>query len=635
MRFKPVLAAALFPLAFTAGHAPAADDVATAVARMARVGASRSPSFSPDGKTLAFVSNLTGVPQVWTIPATGGWPVLVTSFDDPVGGIEWSPDGKWIAFTVAPGGGMNTQVYLVHPDGTGLKRLTDGGKETNRLGGFRHDGRKLALGSNRRTGAAIDAYLFDPETGALELTTENPGLGAYDDLSRDGKRALLNRLRYRGSNDLFLVDLATKKETLLTPHDGPGSYDGVFSPDGSTVWVSSNGNRDKIAFARIALAADGTPGPIEIVASRDDAELASFAIDDKGEKAALVWSVAGRHEMQFEDLHSRKATAGPKLPGDLVFGLTWSHDGKKLAMAASGANAPANIFIFEESSSPSSSSSSFRKVTDSPHAGVDLASLVSPELLSFKAQDGEPLSGWLYRPKGAKGPGPVVLSFHGGPEGQEVPSFRSDYQALVSAGIAVFAPNVRGSSGFGKRFVNLDNGALRVNAVKDIVSCVDAVVKAGVADPKRIGIMGGSYGGYMTMAGLAEYPELFAAGANLFGVVNFKTFFKHTEPWMAAISKIEYGDPDTEGEMLDRLSPLTKVDRVTAPTLVLHGANDTNVPVIEAEQVVASLKKRGVPVEYVLFPDEGHGFQKLPNRIRSTTAIVEWFSKWLKPAGPS
>jgi dipeptidyl aminopeptidase/acylaminoacyl peptidase len=627
MRFKTFLAVALLPLALASRRASAGDDVATAVARMARVGASRSPSFSPDGKILAFVSNLGGVPQVWTMPAAGGWPVLLTPFDDPVGGVEWSPDGKWIVFTIAPGGGMNTQVYLVHPDGTGLRRLTAGGKETNRLGGFRHDGRKLVLGSNRRTGAAIDAYLCDPETGALELTTENPGIGGYDDLSRDGKRALLNRLRYRGSNDLFLVDLATKKETLLTPHEGPGTFSGQFSPDGSVVWVSSNGGRDRLAFGRIALAADGTHGPIEIVASRDDAELASFAIDDKGEKAALVWNVAGRDELTFEDLLRRKETAGPKLPGDIVFGLTWSQDGKKLAMAASGANAPANIFIFEESSS------SFHRVTDSPHAGVDLTSLVSPELLSFKAHDGEPLSGWLYRPKGAKGPGPIVLSFHGGPEGQDVPSFRSDYQALVSAGIAVFAPNVRGSSGFGKRFVNLDNGALRVNAVKDIVSCVDAVVKAGVADPKRVGIMGGSYGGYMTMAGLAEYPELFAAGANLFGVVNFKTFFKHTEPWMAAISKIEYGDPDTEGDMLDRLSPLSKVDRVTAPTLVLHGANDTNVPVIEAEQVVASLKKRGVPVEYILFPDEGHGFQKLPNRIRSTTAIVEWFSKWLGAPG--
>jgi dipeptidyl aminopeptidase/acylaminoacyl peptidase len=628
--FRSLLLSSIF---FPSSLPLAASDLEATVARMARVGASRSPSFSPDGKTLAFVSNLTGVPQVWTIPAAGGFPTLVTSFDDPVGGVEWSPDGKWIAFSLAPGGGMNTQVYLVRPDGTGLRHLTDGGKETNRLGTFRRDGRKLALGSNRRSGAAIDAYLFDPDTGALELTIQNPGIGGFDDLSRDGKRALLNRLRYRGSNDLYLVDLATKRETLLTPHEGPGTYTGVFSPGGDVVWISSNGGRDRLAFGRITLATDGIPGPIEIVAARDDAELASFVIDDAGEKAALVWNVAGRHELAFMDLLGKGMRAGPKLPGDVVSGLMWSRDGKKLAMSVSGAVAPANIFTFEESSS----SSSFSKVTDSPHPGVDLALLVSPELLTFKAHDGEPLSGWLYRPKGAKGPGPIVLSFHGGPEGQETPSFRADYQALVSRGIAVFAPNVRGSAGFGKRFVNLDNGALRANAVKDIASCVDAVVKAGVADPKRIGIMGGSYGGYMTMAGLVEYPDLFAAGADLFGVVNFKTFFKHTEPWMAAISKIEYGDPDTEGEMLDRLSPLSKVDRVTAPTLVLHGANDTNVPVIEAEQVVASLKKRGVPVEYVLFPDEGHGFQKLPNRIRSTTAIVEWFSKWLgvNPAGPS
>ncbi len=178
--------------------------------------------------------------------------------------------------------------------------------------------------------------------------------------------------------------------------------------------------------------------------------------------------------------------------------------------------------------------------------------------------------------------------------------------------------------------MNLDNGALRVNGVHDIEACVDAVVRAGVAAPGRIGIMGGSYGGYMVMAGLTEYPDLFAAGANLFGVVNFETFFKHTEPWMAAISKIEYGDPDQEVEMLRRLSPIHKVDRVTAPTIVLHGANDTNVPVVEAEQVVDSLKKRGIPVEYVLFPDEGHGWRKTPNRIRSAVAVTRWFEKYLK-----
>ncbi len=548
--FEEILLAASPTNVAPPAAASPADDLETAVSRMSRVGFSRSPSFSPDGKTVAFVSNLSGVPQVWTVPASGGFPRLVTSFDDPVGNVEWSPDGRWIAFSLAPGGGMNAQVYLVRPDGTGLRRLTDGGKETNRLGVFRHDGKRLALGSNRRTGAAIDAYLYDTETGVLALAVQNPGIGGFEDLSRDGKRALLNRLRYRGSNDLFLVDLETKKETLLTPHEGPGTFDGVFSPDGKVIWVSSNGGRDRLAFGTIALAADGKPGPIEIVAARDDAELQSFAIDDQGEKAVLVWNVSGKHEMQIEDLLRKKVTATPKLPGDLVSGVTWSRDGRALAMTVSSATTPPDIFILEEIfSSPSSSSSSssprFTRITDSPHPGVDLSSLVSPELLKVTAHDGEPLSGWLYRPKGATGPGPVVLSFHGGPEGQEVPSFRADYQALVAQGIAVFAPNVRGSAGFGKRFVNLDNGALRANAVKDIASCVDAVVKAGVADPKRLGIMGGSYGGYMTMAGLVEYPDMFAAGADLFGVVNFKTFFKHTEAWMAAISKVEYGDPAT------------------------------------------------------------------------------------------
>jgi dipeptidyl aminopeptidase/acylaminoacyl peptidase len=192
------------------------------------------------------------------------------------------------------------------------------------------------------------------------------------------------------------------------------------------------------------------------------------------------------------------------------------------------------------------------------------------------------------------------------------------------------APNVRGSAGFGKKFLELDNGELRVHAVEDIRACVDYLVAQGIADKKKIGIMGGSYGGYMTMAGLSEYPDQFAAGADLFGIFNFETFFKHSEPWMGAISKIEYGDPETQAELLRRLSPIHKADRIKAPTLVLHGANDTNVPVVEAEQVVATLKKRGVPVEYILFPDEGHGFRKIANRVRANVAVVRWFVKYLK-----
>jgi len=565
------------------------------------------------------------VPQVWTMPTAGGYPSLVTSFDDPVGFVTWSPDGQWLAFNVAPGGGFNEQIYIVRPDGTGLRRLTDGGKANNFLDGWSPDGRFIAFSSNRRDASATDSYLCEVATGQSRMVAQNRGIGSIDDVSRDGKYAIVSRLVNRGDNNLYLVRLSDSKEMLLTPHDGPGQFGGIsFSPDGQAVYLISNKDRDLTALARVRLNQNGEPGPIEVLATRDDGELGSAVMNEQGTSVALLWNVAGRSELTFYDTATGKTAPGPRLPAEIVGGLDFSDDGRRLAMVVSGASSPADIWVLDLGSKQ------FTQITQTPHAGVDLSTLVRPELVRYKAHDGLELSGWLYRPKGVTKPGPIVLSFHGGPEGQERPGFNSLYQALVSRGIAVFAPNVRGSSGFGKKFVNLDNGALRENGVKDIKASVDYVVSAGVADPKRVGIVGGSYGGYMVMAGLTEYPDMFAAGANLFGVVNFETFFKNTQPWMAAISKIEYGDPDKEADMLRRLSPLTRIDRVKAPTIVLHGANDTNVPVIEAEQVVENLKKRNVPVEYVLFPDEGHGWRKTPNRIRSTVAIVRFFEKHLK-----
>ena len=606
---------------------PLADDneLELSVARMAKVGSASSPSFSPDGSRIAFVTNISGLPQVWTMPTAGGYPSLVTSFDDPVGFVTWSPDGQWLAFNVAPGGGFNEQIYVVHPDGTGLRRLTDGGKAGNILGDWSPDGRFISFFSKVRDPSARDSYLIDVATGQSRMVAKNRGIGSIDAVSRDGKYAIINRLVNRGDNNLYLVSLADGRETLLTTHDGPGQFDGIsFSPDGRSIYLVSNKDRDLTTLARVKLNQNGEAGPIEVLAARNDGELGSAVMNEQGTSIALVWNIAGRSELTFYDSATGKTVPGPKLPSEIVGGLDFSNDGRRLAMVISGASSPADIWVLDTSSKQAT------QLTQSPHAGIDLSMLVRPELVRYKAHDGLELSGWLYRPKGMTAAGPIVLSFHGGPEGQERPGFNSMYQALVSRGIGVFAPNVRGSSGFGKKFVNLDNGALRENGVKDIKASVDYVISAGVADPKRIGIVGGSYGGYMVMAGLTEYPDMFAAGANLYGVVNFETFFKNTQPWMAAISKIEYGDPDKEAEMLRRLSPLTRIDRVKAPTIVLHGANDTNVPVIEAEQVVENLRKRNVPVEYVLFPDEGHGWRKTPNRIRSTVSIVKFFEKYLK-----
>ena len=626
------VAASPLPAARAAAETAAAPpaELAEEIARLAAVGRCHSPSWSPDAAELAVICDLSGNPQVWRVPRQGGWPRRVTATEDQVGAVAWSPSGDRIAFALAPGGGMNQQIYLVRPDGSDVVRLTDGGRDNNWLGAWERGGALLTLGSNRRGAASVDAWAWDAAAGELRLLAENPGIGTVSDVSRDGRRAVLWRMESRSDDNLFLRDLETGAEHLLTPHEPPGGFDGgLFSPDGRTVYLGSNAGRDTVAFARVRLDDAGRPGPIEVLAARDDAELSGFDVSEDGRTVALVWNAAGRSELDLRRLDGMEPLPAPELPAEVVGGVDFSPDpeGRWLAMTISGSTRPADVWVYDRGDSR------LTQVTHSPHPGVDLDRLVRPRLVRYPAHDGLELTAWLYEPPGTTAPAPYVLSFHGGPEGQERPAFRSDYQALLARGIGVLAPNVRGSSGFGKRFVNLDNGRLRFDAIRDIDASTRFLVDGGLGHPERLGIMGGSYGGYMTMAGVAWYPQRFAAAANLFGVVNFATFFAHTEPWMAAISKVEYGDPEREAELLAELSPLGRIEAVVTPTLVLHGANDTNVPVVEAEQVVESLESRDVPVRYVLFADEGHGFQKTVNRIASTAALVDWFTRYLAGTG--
>jgi dipeptidyl aminopeptidase/acylaminoacyl peptidase len=609
-----------------AGHAMRnADDLETLVSKMTEIGVCRSPTFSPDGERVAFISDASGLPQVWIVSTEGGEPTPVTKLNDPVERVIWSPCDERLAFSVSPGGGMNKQIYVVHADGSGLRRLTDGGRENNFLGVWTPDGRALTMSSNRRMFSAGDAYLVDVATGKQQRVIKNRGLGGFIDVTRDGKYALLYRLIHRGNDNLFLFDLTRKREVLLTPHDGPGSFNGKFSADGRVVYLQSNKDRDRMAFAKVDLKEGNQPGEIELLAARDDAVLEHFDLNHQGTLAALIWNVAGLSELEFFDLATNELKAAPAaLPAEVVSGLSFSKDGKRLLMSAQGAAAPSAIWVLDLLTGD------YKQLAARAPAELNLGELIHPQLVRFSAHDQVELSGWLYRPPGHTSPGAVVLSFHGGPEAQERPDFNATYQSLLARGISVFAPNIRGSAGFGKRFVNLDNGPLRFDAIKDVKTCADYVVENGIADPRRIGIMGASYGGYLTLAGLTEFPELFAAGADISGIVNFETFLAHTERWMAMISRIKYGDAKTDREMLRRLSPIHRLDRLTAPTIILHGANDTNVPVVEAEQVVESLKRRGVPFEYIIFPDEGHGLSKTSNRVRATIAIVKWFGEHLK-----
>jgi dipeptidyl aminopeptidase/acylaminoacyl peptidase len=564
-----------------------------------------SPSLSPDGRHVAYVSDRGGAPRAWVQPVGSDLTFLVDTGPHPVGSVAWSPDGSWLACVLAPGGAPRTEVWLVRPDGSDLRQAAGFGADTACLPGWLPSG-GLAITEN--TEGRVRALLVDPVTGCRRTLAEG-NLMALIDVAPDGGRVLLRR-GPRGARHIAVRDLTTGEEHPLVPGDAA-----CFAPDGETVYARTDLGGELAVLARIS---GGSP---TIVAGRADAELESFAMTADGATAALVWNVyGGASELTILGLVTGVERPVPPPAGATVVGSgVFAAGGGTLAFIAEGPGRPASVHTLD-----------LRSWTVTPAIGGQSVQDrgVRPELRVLTAADGLAISGWLYRPAGP-GPYPTVLSLHSGPESQERPGHHPLFQALVGRGIAVFAPNVRGSSGFGRSFVNADNGAGRYGAVADVAACVAHLVDTGIAEAGRIGCMGRSYGGYLTLAALVTYPELFAAGVDVCGMANFATFYAGTEPWIAAAAVGKYGDPVRDRELLRDLSPITHADRLVAPLLVVHGARDTNVPVCEAEQVVAALRAGGVPHRFLLFADEGHDFVNRANREAYVEATVDWLTRYL------
>jgi dipeptidyl aminopeptidase/acylaminoacyl peptidase len=561
------------------------------------VSGSWSPALSPDGRHMAYISDRSGRPQVWVQPVGSTLTFLVDTGEAPVAAVQWSTGGGWLACQTSPGGAPRHEVWLIRPDGSELHQVAGFGADTADNMRWLPGRSLLAVTENLTT-----ALLIDPVNGMRTVITSTP-LVSLLDVSPARDRALL-RVGPRGSREILVRDLLTGLDEYVTTGE-----QAVFAPDGSILARSEDGEFP--VLVRVA------KGSVEPLASSATAEVESFALSADGRTVAVLWNVrGGESEVALIDLdHGGRRGVAP-LPGWVVSGLSWSFDGSTLAFTAEGPGQPHGTWIVRDGD--------VLAVSADPAAPA----AVRPTLETFAAHDGLTLTGWLFRPR-TPGPHPTVLWFHGGPEAQERPGHGPLFQSLVDRGIAVFAPNVRGSSGFGRGFVNADNGALRYAAIEDVRSCVTHLVASGSSVRDKIGCMGRSYGGYLTLAALTTFPDLFAVGIDVCGMANFATFYEHTEPWIAAAAVSKYGDPVTDAALLADLSPITRIDRLRTPLMIVHGENDSNVPVIEAEQVVAALASRGVSHRYLLFPDEGHELLHRSSRAEYLRETVDWLTAHL------
>nr|WP_254282784.1 S9 family peptidase [Halomicroarcula limicola] len=578
-------------------------------------------SFAPDG-TLSFLHDATGVSQVWTLDAAGRWPEQRTFYDEPVSFVDYSPERPELVFGMDEGGNERAQLFLLGDDGR-IENLTGMPDAKHRWGGWRPDGGAFAFASNRRDESVFDVYVQGrEETGEdAELVYEGDGWFSVGGWSPDGERLILSEAHSSFDQDVYVLDVESGDLTHLTPHEGSVRYVSVsWSPDGDALYLATDERSDTLSLARLSLSGD-----LEVVRADDDWNIDGVAIDQASGRVAYSKNVEGYNELtvgEFEDATTIAEFPTPDLPGGLAGGVAWSPDAERFAVSVTGRTVNTNVFVVETESGGS------ERWTHASTAGIPRETFVEPDVIRFESFDGREIPALFSLPPEADEDGttPVIVDIHGGPESQRRPSFAGLTQYFLSRGYAVLEPNVRGSTGYGKAYTHLDDVEKRLDSVKDVRAGVEWLHDHPAVDPDRIVAMGGSYGGFMVLSSLTEYPDLWAAGVDIVGIANFVTFLENTGEWRRELREAEYGSLAEDREFLESVSPINNVSRISAPLFVLHGANDPRVPVGEAEQIAEEVADHGVPVEKLIFEDEGHGISKRENRIEAYTRVVEFLN---------
>ena len=604
------------------------------------------PSISPDGRQIAYVTDRSGLPrlEVVHLDPTGDDvdlpPRQVSLPEQEVISVAWSPDGQWLAYLVSPNGFIRAQLHAIRPDGTDHRALAGmAEQETVFAGCWTNLPTTYAFSLADGRSPDADICFVDVLSGHVRRVATG-GFLLITGVSPDATR-LVARRGPRGFRHLVLADVPSDPDAPLPPPrrllhadfpaGGDQSEDGRFADDGSAVYLRVGAGREHPALARVPLDADGTPGRLRVLAERDDADLDAYAVLDQGARAMLVWNMSGHSAIEMRDLETgagHRVDIGRRvMPG-------WSvlPDGRSGVLELTEPVAPRSLYHVDLVDHPDDAPPVARRINGLPVPRLPDEELCVPQRRRYRAPDGLPLHGLLYRPAGEP-PFPTVVLLHGGPEAEERPAFSILIQSLVACGFAVFAPNVRGSTGYGATFTALDDLDRREGSFPDVRTSVEYLIAQGVTSPGQVAVHGWSYGGYLAMIALTRFPDLFSSGSSHAGMSDLRTFFVHTEPWMAAASITEYGDPVPDAELLAGLSPLVRFDRMRVPTFFMHGESDTNVPVIESVQAARALAAAGVPTELMLLPGEGHTIVGREGRIASTEGIVDWHLRWTSRTG--
>jgi len=584
-----------------------------------QIGYATSPELTKDGKTLYFETGFTGVDQLYRLDASG-WPYQLTFLSDGIMFYSLSPDGEKAVVGAATGGDEQAQLFLVDTKTGRITRLTSKPEIRHGSPTWFPDNQKIYFYSNQTNLKDFHIFSMDLKTKNQELVFEFDGWNSVADISEDGKYLLVYHVPSNVNNDIYLVDLTSLKAENITPHEGDYEFDYPnFSKDAKTVYLVSNNNKDGIKrlakidvdTKKLTFWGEESNWEVEGLSISPDRRYLGWVINEEGYGKPRMWDLMQKREVPAPDVKGR------------IYGASFSDVGS-IAFAFTSPTKTTDIWIWDWNKKE------LRKATHSVMAGIDPSLFVEPTLIKYKSFDGLEIPAFLYLPPNCQGkPVPFVIHAHGGPESQYRPSFARHFQYLILNGYGILAPNIRGSSGYGREYVMMDNYKKRLDSIKDIAEGARWLIEKGYTSTDRLAIKGGSYGGYAVMAALTEHPDLFAAGIEEIGIVNFVTFLQNTRAYRRALRESEYG-PLTDPEFLKSISPIHKVDRIKAALLVIHGENDPRVPVGEARQVIEAVRAQGGEVDSLIFPDEGHGIAKLSNRLVAYRKMVDFLDKHLK-----